>query len=54
VVDRILAAGIGNIVLGDDGFGCEVVRRLAAEEVPEGARVVDYDIRGVHVACDLL
>uniref|UniRef100_UPI001F069C61 hydrogenase maturation protease n=1 Tax=Nonomuraea lactucae TaxID=2249762 RepID=UPI001F069C61 len=26
---RILVAGIGNIFLGDDGFGVEVVRRLA-------------------------
>ena len=26
---RILVAGIGNIFLGDDAFGVEVVRRLS-------------------------
>lgn len=51
---RILVAGIGNIFLGDDGFGCEVVRRLAGGQVPEGVVVVDYGIRGMHLAYDLL
>jgi hydrogenase maturation protease len=51
---RILVAGIGNIFLGDDGFGCEVVRRLAGSEPPEGVVVVDYGIRGMHLAYDLL
>jgi hydrogenase maturation protease len=49
-----LVAGIGNIFLGDDGFGVEVVRRLAARPLPEGVRVADYGIRGVHLAFDLL
>lgn len=51
---RILVAGIGNIFLGDDGFGCEVVRRLAGTDVPQGVVVVDYGIRGMHLAYDLL
>lgn len=51
---RVLVAGIGNIFLADDGFGCEVVRRLAAEPLPAGAQVVDYGIRGMHLAYDLL
>lgn len=51
----VLVAGIGNMFLGDDGFGPEVVRRFAASEpVPEGVRVVDYGIRGMHLAYDLL
>jgi hydrogenase maturation protease len=54
VADRILVAGIGNIFLGDDGFGCEVAGRLAASVLPEGVRVVDYGIRGMHLAYDLL
>ncbi|GAA4488281.1 hydrogenase maturation protease [Rhodococcus olei] len=49
---RILVAGIGNIFLGDDGFGPEVVRRLPPEW--PGVRVVDYGIRGMHLAYDLL
>ncbi|PZS15601.1 MAG: peptidase M52 [Pseudonocardiales bacterium] len=51
---RILVAGVGNIFLGDDGFGCEVARRLAGQPQPEGVRVVDYGIRGMHLAYDLL
>ena len=49
----ILVAGIGNLFNSDDGFGPEVVRRmggLAGEQV----RVVDYGIRGMHLAYDLL
>ncbi|MCV7197086.1 hydrogenase maturation protease [Mycobacterium angelicum] len=49
---RILVAGIGNIFLGDDGFGSEVVRHA---ELPQaGVRVIDYGIRGMHLAYDLL
>ena len=51
---RILIAGVGNLFLGDDGFGPEVVRRLAAGPVPADVRVVDYGIRGMHLAYDLL
>ncbi|WP_427018098.1 hydrogenase maturation protease [Pseudarthrobacter sp. P1] len=70
---RILVAGVGNIFLGDDGFGPEVARRIAvgtgvagtgagggAEPGADGdlgrrgVRVVDYGIRGIHLAYDLL
>lgn len=52
---RVLVAGIGNLFLGDDGFGSEVVRRLAAGGSPPlGVRVTDYGIRGMHLAYDLL
>jgi len=50
----ILVAGIGNIFLGDDGWGVEVVRRLAARPLPAGVRVADFGIRGVHLAFELL
>jgi len=53
---KVLVAGIGNVFLGDDGFGVEVVRRLSAEhaaEIPPWVRVVDYGIRGMHLAYDL-
>jgi hydrogenase maturation protease len=43
-------AGIGNIFLGDDGFGVEVVRRLAQEQLPECVRVTDFGIRGFDLA----
>ena len=47
---RILVAGVGNVFLGDDGFGVEVVRRLAGRELPEGVEVVDFGIRGMDLA----
>jgi hydrogenase maturation protease len=46
----ILVAGIGNIFLGDDGFGVEVVRRLASLKLPEAVRVADFGIRGFDLA----
>jgi hydrogenase maturation protease len=56
-VTTVLVAGIGNLFLGDDGFGPEVARRMVSdngEPVPDGVRVVDYGIRGMHLAYDLL
>jgi hydrogenase maturation protease len=50
----VLVAGIGNVFFGDDGFGVEVARRLASMPLPAGVQVVDYGIRGVHLAYDLL
>lgn len=47
---NILVAGIGNIFMGDDAFGCEVARRLAVRQLPAGVRVVDFGIRGFDLA----
>jgi len=46
----ILIAGIGNIFLGDDGFGVEVAKRLSAYEFPANVKVVDFGIRGFDLA----
>jgi hydrogenase maturation protease len=51
---RILVAGIGNIFLGDDAFGCEVVKRLLQRELPPETSVVDFGIRGFDLAFALL
>lgn len=51
---RILVAGIGNIFLGDDGFGSEVIRNAEIPRDEPGVRVIDYGIRGMHLAYDLL
>ena len=51
---RVLVAGVGNVFLGDDGFGVEVARRLAALRLPDGVEVADFGIRGVHLAYQLL
>ena len=52
-MSRMLIAGVGNIFLGDDGFGVEVVRRLATADLPDWVRVADYGISGMHLAYDL-
>ena len=47
---RILIAGIGNIFLGDDAFGCEVVHHLIVRGVPDGVTVADFGIRSYDLA----
>jgi hydrogenase maturation protease len=51
---RVLVAGIGNIFLGDDGFGVEAVQRLSRLPLPPGVETVDTGVRGVHLAYQLL
>jgi len=51
---KILVAGIGNIFLGDDGFGVEVASHLAARSRAEGVRVIDFGIRGLDLAYALM
>ena len=51
---RILIACIGNIFLGDDGFGVEVAQKLLSRQYPQGVKVVDFGIRGMELAYTLL
>jgi len=51
---RILIAGVGNIFLGDDAFGVEVIQQMACRVFPEGVRVVDFGIRGLDLTYALL
>jgi hydrogenase maturation protease len=44
---RVLVAGIGNVFMADDGFGVEVVRRLAERPARPGVDVRDFGIRGM-------
>ena len=50
---RVLVAGIGNIFLGDDGFGCAVAQTLADTPLPEGVDVRDFGVRGLDLAYEL-
>lgn len=50
---RTLVAGVGNVFLGDDGFGVEVARRLAEAALPHWVTVADYGTSGMHLAYDL-
>ena len=51
---RVLVAGIGNVLLSDDGFGVEVVRALQERELPPDVELLDAGIRGMHLAYELL
>jgi hydrogenase maturation protease len=51
---RVLVAGIGNIFLGDDGFGVEVVRRLAELPAIPDVIIADIGIRTLHLSYALL
>lgn len=47
---RVLVAGIGNVFMGDDGFGVELARRLLDRPLPHGVEVRDFGIRGMDLA----
>jgi hydrogenase maturation protease len=47
---KILVAGIGNIFLGDDGFGPAVAEQLRALTWPAHVEVTDFGIRGMDLA----
>jgi hydrogenase maturation protease len=47
---RILVAGIGNVFLGDDGFGVALADRIARRALPNGVDVVDFGLRGMDLA----
>ncbi|GHO97340.1 peptidase M52 [Reticulibacter mediterranei] len=55
-MSRTLIACVGNIFLGDDGFGVEVAQRLLRREqkYPQGIDVIDFGIRGIELAYSLL
>jgi hydrogenase maturation protease len=51
---KVLIAGVGNIFLGDDGFGVEVAAALGKNPLPQGVSVKDFGIRGFDLAYALL
>lgn len=51
---NILVAGIGNIFMGDDGFGVEVAKRLHDRPWPGGVRIIDFGIRSFDLAFALV
>jgi hydrogenase maturation protease len=55
VKPRVLVAGVGNDLLGDDGFGIAVVRRFFSEDgVPEGVEVFESGIAGMRMVQELM
>ncbi|MGI8708239.1 MAG: hydrogenase maturation protease [Actinomycetota bacterium] len=51
---RILVAGVGNLLRGDDGFGVEVAHRLQAMDLPADVTVAETGIGGVHLVQEIL
>jgi hydrogenase maturation protease len=51
---QILVAAVGNMWMRDDGFGCEVVKRLQATEQPHGVHVVDFGTGGLDLAYEVM
>ncbi|MHB1712643.1 MAG: hydrogenase maturation protease [Acidimicrobiales bacterium] len=51
---RILVAGVGNVLRGDDGFGVEVARRMMSRSLPDGVRVVETGIAGIQLVQEVM
>ncbi len=51
---RVLVAGVGNDLLGDDGFGIAVIRRFFEGGVPEGVEVFESGIAGIRMVQELM
>jgi hydrogenase maturation protease len=51
---KVLVAGVGNLLRGDDGFGVVVAHQLLEQGVPAGVRVLDVGIGGIHLVQELL
>jgi hydrogenase maturation protease len=55
VTPRMVVAGFGNVLRGDDGFGVEVVRRLQMTgSAPDGTVLLEVGTGGVALAQELL
>ena len=50
---RILVAGVGNVLRGDDAFGVEVANRLIERESHPDVTVVETGIAGIQLVQDL-
>ena len=51
---RILLAGVGNVLRGDDGFGIEVLNRLQQTLVVEGVEFFESGIAGISLVQKLM
>lgn len=51
---RILVAGMGNVLRGDDAFGVILARRLATMDLPTGVDVVESGIAGIGLVQELI
>lgn len=54
MMNKVLVAGVGNIFLGDDGFGVAVANKLCEMDFPPEALVKDFGIASIHLVFELL
>lgn len=47
--DKILVLGIGNLLMGDEAVGIQVVKSINKDELPENVDVVDGGTGGFHL-----
>ncbi len=50
---RVLVAGVGNVLRGDDGFG-PAVTRLLSDDMPDGVEVIETGIGGIALLQELM
>ena len=51
---RVLVAGVGNVLKGDDGFGVRAVELLQSTvDLPQGVSVIETGIGGIHLVQEL-
>ena len=54
-MNRVLIAGMGNVLRHDDGFGVQVAQQLARmNTLPANARVIEVGIGGIHLVQELM
>jgi hydrogenase maturation protease len=52
---RVLVAGVGNVLRGDDGFGVRVAQRLMAQaDLPAHVKVIETGIGGMSLVQELM
>lgn len=51
---RMLIAGMGNVLCGDDGFGIAVADALAARALSPQVRVIEVGTGGIHLVQELM
>ena len=52
---RILVAGVGNVLKGDDGFGVHAAKALATDpRLPDSTTVLETGIGGMHLVQELM
>ena len=51
---RILVAGVGSVLRGDDGFGVEVAQRLQKMDLPPEVTVVETGTGGIHLVQEIM